>query len=72
MNQKKVLHIEGMSCVNCKNHVEKALNGLEGVTADVDLEANVAHVTDLNSTREDTFRDTLTDAGYTLTSLEVV
>ncbi|MGN0715596.1 MAG: heavy metal translocating P-type ATPase, partial [Anaerovoracaceae bacterium] len=36
---KKVLKIEGMMCNHCQAHVDKALNGLEGVTASVDLEA---------------------------------
>lgn len=72
MSQKKVLHIEGMSCANCKKHVEEALNGLEGVTAQVDLDKKVAHVTDTGSTADETFKDVIDDAGYDLTSVEAV
>lgn len=40
-----VLKIEGMTCIHCKMRVEKALNGVPGVTgALVDLPKNQAVV----------------------------
>ena len=36
-NMKKEMLIEGMSCMHCSGRVEKALNGLDGVNAKVDL-----------------------------------
>lgn len=72
MTQKKVLHIEGMSCANCKKHVEEALNGMDGVTAQVDLDSKTAHVTDAGNTMDETFRTVIDDAGYDLTSIEAV
>ena len=38
----KVLHIEGMHCDNCKNAVERMLNGIDGAAAEVDLGKNIA------------------------------
>lgn len=51
--EKKML-IEGMKCMHCKASVEKALNGVAGVTdAEVDLEAKTARiVADADATDE--------------------
>ncbi len=60
--EKKIL-IEGMMCPMCRAHVEKALNGLEGVACAVDLEARTATVTgDLPT--DEVLTKTVTDAGY--------
>ena len=37
--------IEGMMCDHCRTHVEKALNGIEGITAEVTLNPPIATVT---------------------------
>ena len=34
---KKIIEIKGMSCAHCQAAVEKALNGIDGVDAKVDL-----------------------------------
>jgi Cu2+-exporting ATPase len=41
---KKTYKVEGMMCQNCRKHVEKALNSIEGVTAEVNLEKAQAEV----------------------------
>lgn len=41
---KKEFKIEGMSCNHCRMHVEKTLNGIEGVSATVTLEPPVANI----------------------------
>ena len=41
---KKEFNIEGMMCNHCRMHVEKALNGIEGVKATVTLNPPVATV----------------------------
>lgn len=68
---KKVLHIEGMSCVHCQKHVSDALNALDGVQATVDLENAKADVEITGSVSDDTLKKAVTDAGYTVTSIEV-
>ena len=40
----RVVHVEGMMCNHCRMHVEKALNGIEGVKATVTLNPPVATV----------------------------
>ena len=70
-SMKKVLHIEGMSCVHCQKHVSDALNALDGVQATVDLENAKADVEITGSVSDDTLKKAVTDAGYTVTSIEV-
>ena len=41
---KKIVHIEGMHCENCKNSVERHVNKLEGAACTVDLKKNIAVV----------------------------
>lgn len=45
MEESLILHVSGMTCNNCVNHVEKALRGTPGVTvAKVDLKRETATV----------------------------
>lgn len=41
---KKTYKVDGMMCQNCRHHVEKALNSIEGAKADVNLEEGRAVV----------------------------
>ncbi|HJC77514.1 MAG TPA: heavy-metal-associated domain-containing protein [Candidatus Alistipes excrementavium] len=41
---KKEYKVAGMTCVHCRAHVEKALNGIAGVRAVVTLDPPVASV----------------------------
>lgn len=41
---KKEYRIEGMMCNHCRMHVEKALNGIEGLRAVVTLDPSAATV----------------------------
>ena len=43
-NMKKNFKVEGMMCNNCRTHVEKALNSIDGVKAVVTLNPPVATV----------------------------
>ena len=42
---KRTFHVEGMMCGHCREHVEKALNSIEGVHAEVSLDPPTAVVT---------------------------
>ncbi|MEG0769467.1 MAG: heavy metal translocating P-type ATPase [Ruthenibacterium sp.] len=64
------LQIEGMMCNNCLAHVEKALNGVEGVSAAVNLEAKTAVCTVQGSVGADALRQAVQDTGYTVTGTE--
>ena len=63
----KTMIIEGMMCMHCKAHVEKALNAIDGVTATVDLEAKSATIT--GDVESDVLKKAVEDAGYTVISI---
>ena len=59
------LHIKGMHCASCVNHVEKRLKAVEGVTdAAVNLATEEAAVTCDDSTPMDKLLDAVKAAGY--------
>ena len=55
-------------CQNCVNHVTKALNGLPGVTAQVDLASKTATVT--GEVSDEAIRAAVAEAGYQVTSIQ--
>ena len=59
--EKKVV-IEGMMCQHCRAHVDKALNGIPGATATVDLDTKTAVVT--GDVSDDAIRAAVEEAGY--------
>ena len=65
--EKKVI-VEGMMCQNCVKHVSKALNGLPGVTAVVDLDSKTATVT--GDVSDDAIRAAVAEAGYEVSSIQ--
>ena len=66
----KVMKIEGMSCSHCTGAVTKALSALDGVTVDVNLDDKAAYITSTGATDDETMKKAVTDAGYTVVSLE--
>lgn len=61
----KTLDIEGMMCAHCQSHVQKALEGVAGVTqVDVSLEENRATVTAAPEVEDQTLIDAVTESGY--------
>ncbi len=66
---KKTIKIEGMMCAHCSDHVEKALNSIDGVEATVNLEAGTACVTLTGDVSDKMLSDAVTDAGYTVISI---
>ena len=63
----KTVSIEGMMCMHCAAHVEKALNALPGVTATVDLDGKLATV--IGEVSDEALRKAVTDAGYEVTAI---
>lgn len=71
MNQtSRTLKIEGMMCAHCVAHVKKALEAIDGVTADVDLAAGTAVVHMASPVSDEQLQKTVEDAGYTVTAAE--
>ena len=64
--EKKVI-IEGMMCMHCRAHAEKALNAIPGATATVDLESKTAIVT--GDVSDDAIRAAIEEAGYQVVSI---
>lgn len=65
----KTIKIEGMSCSHCSARVEKALNAVAGVSAQVDLESKKATVTLSQPVEDAILRKAVEDAGYEVVSI---
>ncbi len=66
----KTMKIEGMMCVHCKANVEKALNAIPGVKAQVDLDKGTASVTCPDTVPEAVLTAAVTEAGYEVKGVE--
>lgn len=67
---KKTLKIEGMMCQHCQSHVDKALNGIDGVTATVNLEAGTAEVECDACVTDEMLKAAVQEAGYEVTAVQ--
>lgn len=63
------LTIEGMMCMHCQKHATDALNAIEGVTAEVNLEEKKAYVKADREIADDVFKKAIADAGYEVTQI---
>ena len=66
---KKTLLIEGMMCGHCKARVEKALNALTGVSAEVDLENKRAYVEVVDNVSDNLLTQTVDGLGFKVTGI---
>lgn len=64
------MKIEGMMCPHCQAAVTKALNALEGVTAEVNLEKKEAYVEAGADVSKEALAKAVTEAGYEVLSVE--
>lgn len=60
----KTIQVEGMSCDHCRKHVEEALNAIDGVAAEVNLEKKEARIRLSKPVSEETLKKAIEDAGY--------
>lgn len=68
---KKLIHVEGMGCMNCVHHVKEALEGLDGVAgADVSLETNSATITLTKDIADTAIISAIEEAGYDVSKIE--
>ncbi len=71
MFMKKIVHIEGMCCDHCAKRVENALSAVSGVvSADVKLKKNIAVIRSREEVSDSEITSVVTDAGYTVKSIE--
>ena len=64
------MKIEGMMCPHCQAAVTKALNGIKGVKAEVNLEKKEAYVEAPDSVSKEDLTKAVVDAGYEVVSVE--
>ena len=64
------MKINGMMCPHCQAAVKKALEGFEGVQADVNLEDKAAYIKAPENTDKDALAKAVADAGYEVVSVE--
>lgn len=64
------MKIEGMMCPHCQAAVTKALNALEGVKAEVNLEKKEAYVEAGANVSKEELAKAVTEAGYEVLSVE--
>lgn len=69
MTEKKLI-IEGMTCAHCSGRVEQALNGMDGVTASVDLKSNSATVKLTKSRSNEELVTIVEKAGYKVSEIK--
>ena len=65
----RIMKIEGMMCPHCQAAVTKALNSLDGVKAEVDLDAKQASIEADDSVSDDVLKKAVEDAGYEVESI---
>lgn len=63
----KKVQIDGMMCDHCKAHITKALNDIDGVTAEVSLATGIAEVK--GDVSDEVIKKAIADAGYTVVNI---
>ena len=68
---KKTIHVEGMSCQHCVQHVKSALESIEGVSsAKVDLDSKTAVIKSSSEISNSKIEEAVKDAGYEVKDIE--
>lgn len=65
----KIIEIEGMMCMHCVSHVEEALNGIDGVKAEVSLENKNAKVSLAKEVSDTELKMVVEKAGYKVVNI---
>ena len=67
---KQVVSIEGMMCQHCVKHAKDALSKMPGViSVEVSLESKNAVIVSANGIPNDTIKNAIEDAGYSVTAI---
>lgn len=62
--QEKTFAVEGMTCMNCVRRVTEAINSIEGVSANVNLKSQIAHVVYDCEVTDEMIGEVIKKAGY--------
>lgn len=68
--EKKILHIEGMTCAHCVNRVMAAVNKIDGASAKANLRKKLAVVSCDRKVDENALKQAVEKAGYQVKSVE--
>ena len=69
VSMEKIIGIKGMSCSHCTGRVDKALNAIDGVEANVSLKDNSATVKLSKEVSDETLKSAVENAGYEVVSI---
>lgn len=67
---RKIVHVEGMHCENCKNSIERQINRIEGASCTVDLKKNIAVISYDRNIDEESIRNTLKRLDFGVAGIE--
>ncbi|WP_446898934.1 heavy-metal-associated domain-containing protein [Clostridium sp. LBM24168] len=68
---KRTVHVEGMTCQHCVQHVKEALESIDGVSsAKVDLNSKTAVVKSSSEIDDNVVKEAVKNAGYEVSSIE--
>lgn len=68
---KKTVHVEGMSCQHCVQHVKSALESIEGVSsAKVDLASKKAVIKSASEIDDSDIKAAIEEAGYEVAGID--
>ncbi|MGN1133130.1 MAG: heavy metal translocating P-type ATPase, partial [Oscillospiraceae bacterium] len=70
INMKKVMKIDGMMCSHCTGRVEKVLNAIDGVRAEVSLENKSAYLEISGNVNDEQLKQAVENEGYTVTEIK--
>ncbi len=69
VTDKKIIHVDGMTCQHCVNRVMEAVNSIEGASAVVHLKKGIVTVSMDHSIEDSVLTDAIERAGYTVTGI---
>ena len=67
---RKIVHVEGMHCENCKNRIERQINRMEGASGKVDLKKNIAVIDYDRELDEERIRNTIKRLDFGVAGIE--
>ena len=70
VTEEKIISIDGMSCENCRNRVERAINKIDGASARVNLRKKEAVVSLDREIDDETLKNAVESAGYKAVSVK--
>lgn len=66
----KIMIVDGMTCEHCKGWVEKAINGIDGASAKVNLKTREAIVSMDREISDEELRRAVVNAGYRVVEIK--